>query len=186
MAALRAKQAELQAVEDGLAALQGQYNDALRKKGDLEASVENTNKKLERATTVRALYYIILKPTEKNEIAKRELSCRTAFYDGLEQPFLSPPSATSDFDLPREYKDWNRRGPMQGSANCTHRGIIFLILSGVAQWFYAGWNFQPPLFDVTLKNRYHEEFTERLKSARPPIANPPAPVAAAGTTPTAN
>ncbi|CAM9250530.1 unnamed protein product [Sphacelaria rigidula] len=52
MAALRAKQAELQAVEDGLAALQEQYDDALRKKGDLEASVENTNKKLERATTL--------------------------------------------------------------------------------------------------------------------------------------
>lgn len=53
MAALRAKQAELKAVEDGLAALQGQYNDAVRKKGDLESSVENTNKKLDRATTVR-------------------------------------------------------------------------------------------------------------------------------------
>eukprot|EP00903_Cladosiphon_okamuranus_P016611 g15323.t1 len=52
MAQLRAKQAELQAVEDGLAALQGQYDDALKKKADLEASVENTNKKLERATTL--------------------------------------------------------------------------------------------------------------------------------------
>lgn len=41
-------------MEDGLAALQGQYDDALKKKADLEASVENTNKKLERATTVRA------------------------------------------------------------------------------------------------------------------------------------
>lgn len=53
MAALRAKQAELQAVEDGLASLQGQYDDAQKKKGDLEASVTNTNKKLDRATTVR-------------------------------------------------------------------------------------------------------------------------------------
>lgn len=40
-------------MEDGLAALQGQYDDALTKKADLEASVDNTNKKLERATTVR-------------------------------------------------------------------------------------------------------------------------------------
>lgn len=40
-------------MEDGLAGLQGQYDDALKKKADLEASVENTNKKLERATTVR-------------------------------------------------------------------------------------------------------------------------------------
>lgn len=40
-------------MEDGLAALQGQYDDALKKKADLEASVDNTNKKLERATTVR-------------------------------------------------------------------------------------------------------------------------------------
>lgn len=39
-------------MEDGLAALQGQYDDAQTKKADLEASVENTNKKLERATTV--------------------------------------------------------------------------------------------------------------------------------------
>ncbi|CAM9096885.1 unnamed protein product, partial [Ectocarpus sp. 4 AP-2014] len=44
--------AELQAVEDGLAALQGQYDDALKKKADLENSVDNTNKKLERATTL--------------------------------------------------------------------------------------------------------------------------------------
>lgn len=47
--------AELQAVEDGLAALQGQYDGALKKKADLEASVDNTNKKLDRATTVREL-----------------------------------------------------------------------------------------------------------------------------------
>lgn len=52
MEALRAKQGELQEVEDGLAVLQGQYDDALRKKADLETSVDNTNKKLERATTV--------------------------------------------------------------------------------------------------------------------------------------
>lgn len=39
-------------MEDGLAGLQGQYDDALKKKADLEASVDNTNKKLERATTV--------------------------------------------------------------------------------------------------------------------------------------
>ncbi|CAM9634607.1 unnamed protein product, partial [Choristocarpus tenellus] len=52
MAALRAKQAELQEVEDGLADLQKQYEDAVQKKGDLEDCVENTNAKLERATTL--------------------------------------------------------------------------------------------------------------------------------------
>lgn len=48
-------QAELHEVEDGLAALQGQYDDALAKKAELEASAENTNKKIERATTVRGI-----------------------------------------------------------------------------------------------------------------------------------
>ncbi|CAM9229232.1 unnamed protein product [Discosporangium mesarthrocarpum] len=54
MGALRAKQNELQAVEDGLTALQKQYDDAVQKKGDLEASVDNTNAKLDRATTLIA------------------------------------------------------------------------------------------------------------------------------------
>ncbi|CAM9368513.1 unnamed protein product [Chrysoparadoxa australica] len=50
MSALRSKQAELQEVEDGLASLQKSYDDAVQQKSDLEASVENTNAKLERAT----------------------------------------------------------------------------------------------------------------------------------------
>lgn len=54
-------------MEDGLAALQGQYDDALKKKADLEASVENTNKKLERATTVR-------EPTKAGMRKKRDCS----------------------------------------------------------------------------------------------------------------
>eukprot|EP00611_Tribonema_gayanum_P031950 TRINITY_DN936_c3_g3_i1.p1 TRINITY_DN936_c3_g3~~TRINITY_DN936_c3_g3_i1.p1 ORF type:complete len:1333 (+),score=418.63 TRINITY_DN936_c3_g3_i1:367-3999(+) len=54
MSGLRARQAELQAVEQGLAALQAQYEGAVSKKQDLEGQVGNTNAKLDRATKLIA------------------------------------------------------------------------------------------------------------------------------------
>eukprot|EP00953_Heterococcus_sp_UTEX-ZZ885_P009615 5656-Heterococcus_DN1.PRE.1 len=52
MSGLRAREQELQSVEQGLAALQAEFDGAVKKKLELEFQVGNTNVKLDRATSL--------------------------------------------------------------------------------------------------------------------------------------